>query len=496
LFHLVKKNLETNMASVTQNKRTSESKYVTIFNDGSDGHTDVDISFREPLLSRPSDHFLVGVDNLTVNLNNLSMIPVSQDDSEDFLFQIVRLSGRTDITVATLNAQQALYDAHIVDPLNAPAHDPLEVNLTSYIFPEGYKFKIHTKLQNIQQLAYQLDSFFEGVNANFIKIGVKEALVHGGRNNALLDDPTRLMIPTVTGNHPDIPAPAYTAANHHVRCDITGDGRFRIRGTRLFWSTHYILFNSPEYMYMFNGARRQTRTVDVHFDEAQFCYSVPGNILFGSADVDTHRIFFSESANGKFCSLRAMPVAAAGPPAVVGWNTTSANNLIRLSAAGAGAPRPGIAGATLVGQTYRNAITTMVFGANLLSTSDRRVALELGCSLPIVNNPLVDHGLQAPDTVIGRWMFNPMVRIKTTMRGQEMTFEGMAPDVYELQNATDRVQYHALMPQDKIHMLRIKMYARIRVYDKARDRFTMVSETYPMENADWWHTRIHFISKD
>ena len=93
-------------------------------------------------------------------------------------------------------------------------------------------------------------------------------------------------------------------------------------------------------------------------------------------------------------------------------------------------------------------------------------------------------------------MFNPMVRIKTTMRGQEMTFEGMAPDVYELQNATDRVQYHSLMPQDKIHMLRLKMYARIRKYDPARDRFDMTTIVYPMENADWWHTRLHFISKD
>ena len=278
----------------------------------------------------------------------------------------------------------------------------------------------------------------------------------------------------------------YTAANEHIRCDITGDGRLRLRGSRLFWSTHYIVFKNPEFMYMFNGKRRQTTTGDVYFDEAQFCYRVAGNVLFGSANVDTHRIFFSKSANGKFCSLRAMPVAAAGPPVVIGWNTAVAAKLARLSSLGTGA------NGTELGQAYRNHIITMIFGANLLSTSDRRVALEMGCSLPIVNNPII----QSPDIVIGRWMFNPMVRIKTTMRGQEMTFEGMAPDVYELQNATDRVQYHSLMPQDKIHMLRLKMYARIRKYDPARDRFDMTTIVYPMENADWWHTRLHFISKD
>ena len=264
------------MASVTQNKRTSESKFVTVFNDGSDRHTDVDISFREPLLSRPSDHFLVGVDNLTVNLNNLSMIPVS----DDVLFQVVRLSGRTDIAVADLNAQEVLYNAHVANPA-AAGHDRLEVNETSYIFPEDYKFRIKTKIQNVQQLAYQLNSFFEIVNDNFINHGVEEALVHGGRNNANYRDAARKIQPITTGQHPDIPSPDYTAASHHVRCDITGDGRLRIRGTRLFWSTHYIVFNNPEFMYMFNGKRRQTATGDQYFDEAQF--------------FDTHRIFFSNS---------------------------------------------------------------------------------------------------------------------------------------------------------------------------------------------------------
>ena len=58
------------MASVVQNKRTSESKFVSICADGSEGSPDVDISFKEPLLTRPSDHYMVGVDNLTVNMNH------------------------------------------------------------------------------------------------------------------------------------------------------------------------------------------------------------------------------------------------------------------------------------------------------------------------------------------------------------------------------------------------------------------------------------------
>ena len=80
------------MASVVQNKRTSESKFVSICADGSEGTPDVDISFREPLLSRPSDHYMVGVDNLTINMNHLSMMRQSTG-IEDFVFRIGRFSN-------------------------------------------------------------------------------------------------------------------------------------------------------------------------------------------------------------------------------------------------------------------------------------------------------------------------------------------------------------------------------------------------------------------
>jgi hypothetical protein len=189
------------MASVVQNKRTSESKFVTIFNDGSDGHTDVDISFREPLLSRPSDHFLVGVDNLTVNLNNLSMIEVNNSsDPDDFLFQIGRLSGETDVTAAVLTAQEVIADNHILHAGTAqaaahPAHDPMLVNESGYIFPDAYKFRVTNTMQNVQQLAYHLNSHFAFVNDTFVRLGVQEALVHGGRTGAAVNAVAAKVIP-------------------------------------------------------------------------------------------------------------------------------------------------------------------------------------------------------------------------------------------------------------------------------------------------------------
>ena len=461
------------MASVTQNKRTSESKYVSIFNDGSDGSTDVDVSFREPLLSRPSDHFLVGVDNLTVNMNNLSMIDLNNPaDPDDFIFQIGRLSGATDVAEATLNAQEAL---------GAAARNPMLTNNTSYIFPEEYKFRVTTTMQNIQQLAFYLTTHFDYVNDTFVREGVEEALVLGGRG-ATVNAAARKVSVLRTGAHVDLGHA--DNPGKHIRCDLTGDGRLRIRGSRLFWATHFIVFNRPEYMYMFSGKRRYSSTVaggaTTHYNESQYSVDLNGRAFAGTTTTDAHRFLFSKSTNGTFCSLRALPAAFTNIA-----NTAFALDMLRPTFV-----------ATANSQTFRNTILTLILGANLMSTSDRRVAIEVGCSLPIVNNPLVDHGQESPDIVIGRWMFNPKVRIKTTVSGTEMTFEGSAPDVFEFQNATDRVQYQALMPQDKIHMLRLKMYARVRKYNPVRDRFDMETIVYPMRKNDWWHTRLHFISKD
>ena len=52
-------------------KKQSESKYVTCF---ADSRPDVDITFRDVLLTRPTDHYLVGIDNFSMTNTSLSMI--------------------------------------------------------------------------------------------------------------------------------------------------------------------------------------------------------------------------------------------------------------------------------------------------------------------------------------------------------------------------------------------------------------------------------------
>jgi len=65
---------------------TKESKYVTCF---ADSRPDVDITFRDVLLSRPTDHYLVGIDNFSMTNTSLSMIEPMKGDYEA-LIRIVR----------------------------------------------------------------------------------------------------------------------------------------------------------------------------------------------------------------------------------------------------------------------------------------------------------------------------------------------------------------------------------------------------------------------
>ena len=50
---------------------------------------------------------------------------------------------------------------------------------------------------------------------------------------------------------------------------------------------------------------------------------------------------------------------------------------------------------------------------SLFHTLDRRVTVEVGCSLPLKNSPMIDHGIEAPDYVLGRYMFNKPLSVST-----------------------------------------------------------------------------------
>ena len=69
------------------NKRTTDSRYVSVF---ADSVPDVDITFMVPFLQRPTDHYLVGVDNLTISLSALGLLEHNSNPIKNIILRVMR----------------------------------------------------------------------------------------------------------------------------------------------------------------------------------------------------------------------------------------------------------------------------------------------------------------------------------------------------------------------------------------------------------------------
>ena len=154
------------MVTANVNKRTTESKYVTCF---ADARPDVDITFRDVLLSRPTDHYLVGVDNFSLTSTGLSMIEPLRGDYANLL-RIVRNRPFSVVPVPfTPDALDTAFQndgLDVTDDLNLQANEP------------GYDFTIKTTevILSIQQMLHRLTRLAATVN-QFMQTG-KAALVN------------------------------------------------------------------------------------------------------------------------------------------------------------------------------------------------------------------------------------------------------------------------------------------------------------------------------
>ena len=138
-----------------------------------------------------------------------------------------------------------------------------------------------------------------------------------------------------------------------------------------------------------------------------------------------------------------------------------------------------------------------ITGDQIIAKSlDRRVAIEVGCSLPLKNSPMFDHGQESPDFVIGRFF------MQNTTEGSANLVEGTmsigVPNLgaKQLCGPKDRVCYHHLGPQQKIQMLRLRLWARVRSYDASNNKWSMKTIQMPVVGSDFWHIKLHFRPKD
>ena len=64
-----------------------------------------------------------------------------------------------------------------------------------------------------------------------------------------------------------------------------------------------------------------------------------------------------------------------------------------------------------------------------------------------------------------------------------------------MQGPKDRVVYHHLQPQQKIQMLRLRLWARVRAYNTTSKTWGMKTILCPIEDIDYWHIRLHLTEK-
>lgn len=431
----------------SSHKKQTESKYVTCF---ADSRPDVDITFRDVLLSRPTDHFLVGVDNLSMTNTSFGLLEPLQIGTETEVF--LRIVHRPPHSTAPQTSNDPLDEADLETALtHGGAFD-----LTSVRVPNatatGYRFEVSTgeTILTMQQLMHRLNEVAGDVSeymntSNFT--GLFGQWTGGGNEQQL-------------------------------RFRIGSDGRLHIDATRSFWACFAIEVPTKHYQFALYGA--------------------PGSDP--ATDFTRSRRFLTKSPNTGVASFAMMQVLLEKKP------NTSQQNLDHNQVVATGQTpkifivREQDAAAAAAYMIHSGPAATdrleFVTKASIVSSMERRIALEVGCSLPIQNSPMVDHQKENSDFVLGRWIWRTDPRIESSYEGQDRRIGSVMPACTEYQGAQDRVCYHELRPQAKIQTLRIKIFARVRAFDPVLESYSMRILDLPTSQTDWWHLRLHFISKD
>jgi hypothetical protein len=384
-------------------QKTHSDKYVSAFTTGS---ATVDMTFRNPILPKSADHFKVGIDELTVNLGNLSMLEYG---TNDVLFRVLRRGN---------NLGEVAADFQMIDgPVGSENQ-----------WRDAFEFKIDRAYLTILEILERCTEVATAVGSYMRDVGLVQPV---GGDPALY---TLVLLPNA-GNF------------EHFRISITANGQLKFSGNRIFW--------------------------------ANFTIEVP---------LEKYRVIFFKDIDKRYISLHPGTGNEIAEPYAV--------NFLGLLTAAVLAP--------VWNGNYGNPniVTALEYvgSGNLLNTLDRRVTLEVGCSLPLKNSPLVDHGEEAPDFVIGRFMFHQPYSMNNSAQGivtanpiPEITVPHLG--TLTVQGPRDRVVYHHLQPQQKIQVLRLKLWARVRTFSSTTKKWGMRTIVCPVDDMDYWHLRLHFIEK-
>ena len=409
------------MAQITHKKNT-ESKYVSVF---ADSRPDIDITFRDVLLSRPTDHYVVGVDNFTMTNTSLSMIePMKNVPLIRIVRRLAPVAGAGALRTNATDLQAALL-----------AHPRPYTDMVVTDFGANLEISSEELILNSQQLMRRLGQLAADVNRYMHQTWTSLAIYE---YQGFTADPTNEQI--------------------YLEFTLNSDGTININGSSAFWSCFLIEIPSAQYQFCFYGPRDNIATDYTRRRRFLSVDPLSGEPSFAKVQTDV---------TGTQIFIVATTKTLHEQGTFNHYSGANANNDIFFK-----------------------------FKANTLSSLERRIALEIGCSLPIKNSPMVDHEKETPDFTIARWIYKTNPRLIANDQGGSRRYEGNTPGCVEYQGAQDRVTYHELQAQAKIQTFRIKLFARIRAFNERTEQWSMRIINVPTEMTDWWHARIHFMSKD
>ena len=400
-------------------QKVHSDKYVSAFTTGS---ATVDMSFRNPILSKSADHFKVGIDELTVNLGNLSML--EYDSGTNVLFRIRRLGHFGNAGSVPVQAA----DAAVQLQANA--------GLPPGGLAAALEFKISRQYNTLAEILERAKEICRALGTYIQSTGLENP-------DQALYAPANL----ATYQKWNVPITSDQADNadvlDYLDVFITTGGLLKFRGNKVFWSNFVIEIPEAKYRHLLLGDSTK-RYISVHPGTGaivlQYTDGVGTVVPFADwADIDRGPWVFDEDLKGNF--------------------------------------------------------RTFVGAMNIANSLDRRVALEVGCSLPIKNSPMIDHGTEAPDFVLGRFPIGERVKGGANVNDGHLTLIVDGIGAKQLQGPKDRVCYHHLGPQQKIQMLRLRLWARVRTYDAVNDKWGMKTIQMPTQGSDFWHVKLHFLAK-
>ena len=341
--------------------KAADSRYVSLF---SDANNKSDITFQDGhkgLLPKSTKLYEVGIDNLTLSMNGLSMVTPSA--TEPIILEILALRTYTG---------QAPNDGVVFWP-EFPAEFRLGTQVAGFGAARDYQLLDSDVFTTLAQFMDRLDAIAERISA-----AINAGFVPG-------DD---WEFNTVNA--------FVTETSQHLKFTLHNSGRLHIQGSRTFWSYFFIHIPNPHYRAILFGPY-----FNANLAEEQRILSL--NPLTGT--MMAGRLEFG-LAGGTYRARTPL------------WATFDANLNVGFEALVANNPQlPG-------SEHFGVQILTAVLYGNLYSSLDERICIEVGTSLPLTHSALVEDNKEKPDYSLGRFMINSGLRVGYNAGDEDHTAHG------------------------------------------------------------------------